>query len=114
MNNSTVEEKILIGSQYDSRTYLLPISKEDEFRKYLLEEDKRLENQPIKADLYGDDARFGGVLSGKERPRNQAEYEAFLKGEDYIDLRERLKEEGRERWLKFVEQLGLKEWEGGK
>ena len=97
-----------VGSPYDNNTYFATKEQEEKIRQFWYEEDKRPENQPIKVDLYGDDARFGGVFSCSDRPRNQAEFDAFKKGENYHELREKLNIEAKIRWDDLVKDLGLK------
>lgn len=105
----------LVGSRYDSCIYIANEEQEEALRIFWRAEDNRPENQPIPTDKYGDNAlcldkEFGGVLSGKDRPRNKAEYEEWRRGGDWLCLREKNNTEAKKRWLEVVKELGLKKY----
>ena len=101
--------RTIVGSKYNDKVYWVDEAQEDAIRRFWREEDKRPENQPIKKDQYGDDLRFGGALSGLDRPRNLKEYKIWRTGGDYLEFRRKSHEEGKKRWNKLVDELGLEE-----
>ena len=100
----------LVSSPYDKDFYWADEEQQEAFREFCRKEDNRPENKSIPSDLYGDSARFGGVLSGNDRPRNMSEFNAWQNGADFLLLREDNERLGRERWLRFVREHGLEKF----